>query len=228
MSAKLNPLELEALFHREISPLKSALESFPWQEKQAYCLWLAQTYHFVKHTIRYLCLSAGKSGLNQDELHHHALKHIREEIGHEQLILQDLKHLGVSIKDLPAFAEIEALTQSQYYWLDRNLFAFLGYSLCLEGLAAGSGRNLLDQVLLKHYPPKACNFIRVHAVVDEDHFADGMQHLRQLDLTPEDQQAILSNLRQTVALYGCMLLKITNFDPQMIGILQPQKQNRAA
>ncbi len=40
--------EIDRVQEELITPL---LESFPWEQKEAYVVWLCQTYHYVLHTL---------------------------------------------------------------------------------------------------------------------------------------------------------------------------------
>ncbi|MFN9066544.1 MAG: hypothetical protein ACK5V3_04900, partial [Bdellovibrionales bacterium] len=88
---------LELKVH-EIGPL---LEAYNWEDRNFYSAWLSQTYHFVKWTTRFLSLAAASAKLDEENhLHRYYIKHLPEELGHEILILNDLKTLKKNLSPI--------------------------------------------------------------------------------------------------------------------------------
>ncbi len=50
----------------------------PWSQKEFYAEWLAQTYFYVQHSTRLLCLSAARVGHYQNIHHLRMIDHMRE------------------------------------------------------------------------------------------------------------------------------------------------------
>ena len=82
-----------------IEQVSSQFERFPWETRSAYIHWLSQTYFYVRHTTCFLSLTAARWGVKNREQQYHAIKHLREESGHDLLILRDVNHLDISIDD---------------------------------------------------------------------------------------------------------------------------------
>jgi uncharacterized ferritin-like protein (DUF455 family) len=180
-----------------------ALESFPWENKHAYGFWLAQTYYFVRHTTSFLGLTASRFGHWHRELQYRQIHHLREEAGHDQLLIDDLAKLGFRFEDFEELPETAALYQSQYYFIEHESPAtHFAYALCLEGTAATKIKLIYQKVATSH-SPEGCTFLRVHMEEDEGHFERGLDVFE--TLTPIEIGSFLRNLQETTYFYIQML-----------------------
>lgn len=188
---------------QHIQMTEKALKDFPWTDREAYAMWVAQTYYFVSHSTRLIALAAARSGFDVPEIHNRFLAHVGEEKGHEKLCLLDLKGLGKDLKDLPEMPATASMYQTQYYWTEHeNGPSFLGYVLALETLAARFGGDIKN-VLEKEFGPKAAHFLRVHAEEDVAHVD---QALSKIESLPEQYQAsVMKNLQNSFTYYAQML-----------------------
>ncbi len=199
----LNAKRLTKAFEDHIHPLGAAFRSFPWENKEAYALWLAQSYFLVRHTTNFLCLVASKLGPDRPKLHRDVLKHLREEVGHDELAAKDLKHIGYDVAKMPELLETALIWQTQYYWiLQCGAFAHAGYSLMLEGLAVRECKAVVER-LERTYGREGATFVRVHAMEDKGHFEEGMN--RMLSAPAAEAELALQNLAQSRALYENLL-----------------------
>jgi hypothetical protein len=191
--------DLKNAFNGNFEVLAAWAEKFPWEDRQAYAQWLAQTYYFVKHTTVFLTLTAAKFGVRNGDAHKGTLKHLREETGHEKLALNDLRNLGYDVADIPELLETSVLYQTQYYWIECfGPISHAGYALMLEGVAALHGEKILKRIEAAH-GKNTGSFLRVHVIADDDHFDDGLERLA---FAPDaDVQAVIGNLTQSAALY---------------------------
>lgn len=191
--------ELKAL----VSSAKKQIEAFPWEDKNAYAAWVSQTYCFVRHSTRLLALAGARTPFVSQELHNRFLAHWVEEKGHEKLLLNDLKTLNSRPEEYPEMPGACALYQTQYFYIEhRSPMAFFGYILGLESLAAYFG-EYLNQRIEKAWGPKAAHFIRVHAEEDIGHTEEALKHI--MSMSPEDQDIVIQNLKQTYCYYEQML-----------------------
>ena len=182
------------------------VEAFPWENKRAYGHWLAQTYYFVRHTTSFLGLTASRFGHWHRELQYRQIRHLREESGHDQLLVNDLAKLGHRFDDFEELPETAALYQSQYYFIDHeNPASHFAYAQCLEGAAATKIRLIYKRVETSH-SSDACTFLRVHMEEDQDHFGRGFEILD--SLTPVEIDSYSRNLHQTAYFYIQMLTHI--------------------
>lgn len=197
---------LKKAFNQYVDDLVARLEHFPWDNKDAYAYWLAQTYYFVRHTTVLLALSAAKFGNKNRKMQYATFKHIREELNHDLIPLEDLKALGTSIDKIPELEETSAFYQMQYYFIDHvHPIALYGYALALEGLAAKKGPALYE-FLRQIHGEKATKFVKLHAIVDQDHFQQGLEDFS--DVTPEEAECITQNLHQSARIYSLILDRI--------------------
>nr|BFD66393.1 iron-containing redox enzyme family protein [Bdellovibrio sp. HAGR004] len=182
---------------------KNKIDNFPWSDRACYSAWVAQTYYFVSHSTRLLALSAARTPLEAQEYHVRFLAHTAEEKGHEKLLVNDMKGLGSKMSDWPEMSAASAMYQTQYYHIEHSSpMAFFGYILALEALAARFGGEIGKKVEAS-FGPKAAHFLRVHAEEDIGHVEEAMEKINHLP--PDQQQLVLSNLRQSLTYYIQML-----------------------
>jgi hypothetical protein len=199
--------QIRKQFEAKVNELAEQAQRFPWEDKDCYGLWLAQTGFLVGHTTRFICLGAANVEILNRDRHYSYIQHLKEESNHDIPIRNDLIALYDG-KPVPSeLVETSLLMQNQYYWLDRGCpAALLGYSLSIEGLAAVIGGQVLIRVE-KSLGDKVTSFLKLHATVDQHHYADGLAMLNQF--SKEECQHIEKNLNQTIFLYTAMLKRIT-------------------
>lgn len=149
-----------------VTPL---LEQFPWEDRGVYAVWLAQTYHYVVHTIPLLKAAADACGAQDSALLKAFEKNSLEEKGHDKLLSSDLEGLGS-----PREAA-RSLTSDFYQSLYSDIeqqgpAALLGRVYLLEGLADYGGKQCAARASKTH-GPQASSFLRVH--IDADGGAQG-------------------------------------------------------
>jgi hypothetical protein len=194
---------LQKAFLKCLDRLEKACNIFPWDNRHAYGNWLAQTYYFVRHTTSFLGLASSRFGHWQRDRQYHLFDHLREELNHDKIVLDDLKNLGFTLEDFPELPETSAFYQAQYYYIEHeNPVAHFGYSLCLEGLAAKK-LDPIYKIVEETFSESACRFLHLHCVVDKDHFDQGLKDFN--DMTPLEANFILKNLEQSCSLYILIL-----------------------
>jgi len=192
-------------YDAEMSGLKKAGSVFPWENPEAYKMWLGQTYYFARMTTRFLALTGAHLDLSYDQLHQRFMDHVREERGHERILLQDLKAMGAEIHEIPELASTAGFYQSQFYWIQhRHPLSFFGYIITLEGLALEYGTEACRRAASAH-GPKAANFLKVHAEEDKDHTEKAFQQLESLHLDSKIEGLIIENFKLSTQLYKLML-----------------------
>lgn len=185
-----------------------AVKQLDFSDRNQYGLWLAQAYFFVRHSTPLLAISCGRAISNRS-YHLRCISHLGEEKGHDGLLLNDLKKLGISIQNCPEFASTSAFYQSQYFWIEHvNPVSFLGYIYVLEALAIHQGKTKADQS--KSF--RADSFLKIHA--DED-----AGHLKQAELLIEtfselEKSQIVKNAQQASALYQLIVKDIIDSAPK--------------
>jgi hypothetical protein len=188
--------------------LSEDVSRFPWEERDAYADWLAQTYYYVCHSTRLLASAASRFdfGMRGDALHYRFAAHIAEEKHHEALAVHDLKAIGRTLEQFPERASTRLFYEPQYFKIEhRAPLGLFGYILPLEALGPLHGKLVIERVLRAH-GEKCAAFLKVHTEDDVEHLEKAWQVLQ--GITPELQQLIETNMRQTVFAYRGMLDEI--------------------
>jgi len=173
----------------EIEHLKSLLNDINWKDTAFYELYLAQTFYYVKHSTRLLALSASRLDFdNHQKSHLRFIAHLKEESGHEAIVLNDLKNLNRDIRSIPEFFSTKALYQMQYYAVEHHhALSLLGYILFLECLASMVGPGIY-QSIKHHYKPQQLSFLKLHAEEDPDHVSKAIELIEHY---PKELQEII-------------------------------------
>ena len=166
--------------HQSMELINKSLVEFPWERKEYYANWLAQTYHYVWRSTRFAALASAKCTPDQDFFHYEFIKGVQEEKGHDLLAENDLKALGYKVSDFSESPATSCFYQTLTYLMDyESHFSKLGYSSPLEG-AAGTFFIPDYERVKKAFGPKAVSFLRVHCEVDQRHFGEALDVIRQL------------------------------------------------
>ncbi|HET8935119.1 MAG TPA: iron-containing redox enzyme family protein [Polyangiales bacterium] len=185
-----------------------ALLRFPWEHKQAYAAWLAQTYFYVRHSTRLLAAAAARFSLDNrgNAFHVRFGTHIGEEKSHEKLALHDMKQLGANIQSMRELSSTRMFYETQYYKINYvDPFALYGYILMLEATGPVCGGEIVARVTRAH-GPKCATFLVLHAEEDVDHVQRALAMVAELD--PVTHEIVLQNLHQSATAYRLMLEEI--------------------
>lgn len=132
-------------------------------------------------------------------------KHIPEELGHDDWVLEDLEVLGANREDVLArqpSSTVAALVGAQYYWIfHHHPIALLGYIAVLEG-SPPKIENLEEVIARTGLPEEAFSAYRKHAHLDIIHSGDLDDLLDRLPLRREHSSVIGVSATQTVHLLG--------------------------
>jgi hypothetical protein len=201
--------EFQQRADHELEKTRSSVEAFPWQDRDAYAMWLVQTYHMVNHSTRLVALAGAYAPLDKEGLHNRFVDHSREERGHPHWCIDDLTMLGKRIDDYPCLYQSACLYQIQYYWIQhRGASSFFGYTLSLECLAEKYGRDVFNRVA-KAYGEAPTKFLKGHAEEDIDHVAKAWEQVKTLSC-PE-QEIAWENFVLSATLYRSMLNEIPSY-----------------
>jgi thiaminase len=200
---------MKAHLFSSLEPLIGTLDRFPFDKREVYGDWLAQTYYYVRHSTRLLAASAARFPQTPkgDTLHHRFGAHIGEEKKHERLLIHDLKALSLSLETLPEHASTRMFYEPQYFKIEhQSPVALFGYILPLEAIAAKSGPKTVERVKSAYGELSCSSFLRVHAEEDPDHVDKAFDALERLDA--DELALIKQNITQTVYAYSAMLADI--------------------
>lgn len=130
-------------------------------------------------------------------------RHIPEESGHDEWLLEDIECLGFERKlfqqALPPLTVAE-LVGSQYYWIHHyHPTAILGYIAVMEGYPLAESR--VDALQRRTgWPSAAFRTLRKHSHLDPHHIKDLERTLDGLPLTTEQYALVTLNAFETVRL----------------------------
>ncbi|MED3997955.1 iron-containing redox enzyme family protein [Peribacillus frigoritolerans] len=138
-------------------------------------------------------------------------KHIKEEMFHDDWLLDDLEVLGVKRDELlsrPPSPTVASLVGSQYYWIQHHHpVALLGYIAILEGYPPET-KQLEEMMAKTQYPREAFRTMFKHADLDPHHRDDLNRTLDQLPLLPEHHTILGLSAIHTVDLASQAILEI--------------------
>lgn len=173
---------------------------------QTYCAFLTQAYHHVSQTVPLLMAVGARLPERLEWLRGAVAEYIREEYGHHEWVLDDLRACGV---DAEAVRRGEPAPETDrmiaYAWdtvLRRNPVGFFGMVLVLEGtsvnLATRAAKAIQTALGL---PDAAFSYLTNHGDLDQSHIAY-FERLMDRITDEDDQRAVIRCARQMYHLYG--------------------------
>lgn len=201
-------IDLKQSVSREMNTTRAIILGFPWENKEAYAMWLVQTFHMVNHSTRLVALAGALTPLEQNDLHARFVDHSREERGHQKICISDLKALGYTLESFPCLESSAAMYQVQYYWIQyQGAASFFGYTLSLECLAGAFGSELYRRTSQAH-GLAATRFLKLHTEDDIEHTEKAFEHIQTLSL--REKEIAEENLVLSARLYRSMLVGVQN------------------
>lgn len=174
--------------------------------RESYVAFLGQAYHHVRHTVPLLMDCGARLPQRLAWLRSAIIDYLREENGHEQWILDDIRACGADADSVPD--EIPNLPTELMvaYVHDRiardNPVSFFGMVLVLEGtsvaLASRAAGIIQDRLGL---PPTAFSYLTSHGSLDREHIEFFRSLMDRLD-DDGDKAAVLHTARVVYRLYG--------------------------
>ena len=199
-------IDLKLSVEKEMDKTRDVIRGFPWENREAYAMWLVQTFHIVNHSTRLVALAGALADLNKNELHCRFVDHAKEERGHQLIAISDLKALGYTTESFPCLAPSASMYQVQYYWIERRgATSFFGYTLALEFLAVTFGAEIHERVLRAH-GKDAAKFLKCHAEDDVDHLEKAFKQIN--TLSAPERVVAQENLELSTSLYRGMLKEV--------------------
>jgi heme oxygenase len=159
----------------------------------------------VRHTTPLLMLLGGRLPGRLGWMRGAVAEYIKEELGHEEWILNDIAAAGgdaaavrAGVPDLPA----ELMVAYAYDVLNRgNPAGFFGMVFVLEGTSVALALMAADRIQQAlGLPDAAFTYLRSHGTLDQEHtrYLEGLLE----KMTPDDQQEVLRCARVFFKLYG--------------------------
>ncbi len=162
--------------------------------RKQYLAFLTQAYHHVKHTLPLLMACGARLPEEKGWLRLAMAEYIREETGHEEWILNDIRACGGDAEAVrgsrPGLAA-ELMVAYAYDTVQRgNPVGFLGMVLVLEGTSvqvASQAAAALQKAL--GLPPAAFTYLSSHGALDVAHTKFFASLADRLD-DPADREAV--------------------------------------
>jgi pyrroloquinoline quinone (PQQ) biosynthesis protein C len=183
--------------------------------RELYLRFLTQTYHYVKLTQ--VLLAHGARALRDDPdptrrtFGERFAHHEREEVGHEQWVLDDIRAIGgdaaAAERAEPGAAVKGYQAMVAFLWSSRHPVALMGVSTLLEGISEKLGASTTRSFLERSQIPGIENgltFFRTHGVADVGHMEEARLALRKV-ADERDRQAIVSVARMTALYYAHLI-----------------------
>jgi pyrroloquinoline quinone (PQQ) biosynthesis protein C len=171
-----------------------------------YLAFLGEAYHHVRHTVPLLMACGARLPARLEWLRNAVAEYIEEELGHQEWILDDIRHAGGEPERVRGGQPGAATELMVAYAWDtvqrRNPAGFFGMVLVLEGTSVALATRAADAIEAGlALPRNAFSYLRSHGDLDQAHigFYEGL--MDRID-DPEDRVAIVHAARMFYRLYG--------------------------
>jgi hypothetical protein len=195
-------MSLTARLDRIILPARAAVPvPSPKAAVLAYPQLLVQLYHRIRHSVPLMVEALPALGTSRVAISAYLTRHIVEETGHDEWVLEDLDALGAGrelVTRIPPDPAIVAAVGSQYYWIRAHWpIALLGYIYALEAHAP-KPEVFLEWAAEGGPPVDALRTLLRHAETDQVHGAELVTLLDGPAVHPGDVPWIIRSAAVTV------------------------------
>ncbi|HET9405172.1 MAG TPA: iron-containing redox enzyme family protein [Burkholderiales bacterium] len=171
-----------------------------------YVAFLSEAYHHVKHTLPLLMACGAKLPARLEWLRTAMAEYIKEETGHEQWILDDIRACGADAEAVRAARPglpAELLVAYAYDVIERvNPVGFLGMVLVLEGTSTAVATRAAGALMTSlKLTPAAFTYLTSHGELDVGHTRFFATLVDRLDQTG-DREVLVHCAKVFYKLYG--------------------------
>ncbi|MEW6314452.1 MAG: iron-containing redox enzyme family protein [Pseudomonadota bacterium] len=185
--------------------------------REAYIAFLTQAYHHVKFTVPLLTVCDACLPERLGWLHEGLAEYIKEEEGHEEWVLNDIKACGGDAGSVRHGVPAPATEKMVAYAYDVitlvNPIGFFGMVLVLEGtsvqIALQAGRALQQSLGL---PGSAFTYLTSHGALDQKHTEFYESLVNRLD-DPNDRAVLIHSAKAFYKLYGDIFRELEQQHP---------------
>ncbi len=215
------------------APRVNALSREFWNHpafSRIYPVYLHSLWHSMRATVPLLEFAAERAdalapgdpvAARLAEYYRH---HAREELHHDDWLLEDMAILGIdtdAVRDSAAPADIAELIGAQYYWVAHNHpVSVMGCFAVLEG--APPDPDMLDALAVRTgLPVESLRTLRKHGVLDPHHRDDLDAVLDELPLTPAHRALVGVSALQVIGRLGevmARLLGVAEAEPAAVAV----------
>ncbi len=163
--------------------------------REEYAAFLLQAYHHVKHTVPLLMAVGARIPEEKEWLRNAVAEYIKEEIGHQEWILNDIATCGYDkekARHSTPNMDTELMVAYAYDLIGRvNPLGFFGMVLVLEGTSVTAADHAANQIQESlGLPRKAFTYLRSHGALDLDHVKFFESLMNRITDSVEQQQII--------------------------------------
>jgi pyrroloquinoline quinone (PQQ) biosynthesis protein C len=167
---------------------------------EEYKAFMTDIYHVVWHFCPIMAAAASRCSDDFVEVRQHLYHNIEEEKGHENMVLDDLKALGVdpdTVKASKASYSVQTMIAYNYHTVERvHPCTVIGMLYALELISSVYSGQLATSISLSLDLPmsKGFTFLDSHSAMDLDHIA-ALRELLQTIKDPKVQEIIIDAIR---------------------------------
>lgn len=174
--------------------------------RETYIAYLEQAYHHVKHTVPLMMAAGSRLPQSKEYLREALVDYVEEEVGHQEWILNDIKHAGGDAEAARLGEPNEATEMMVAYAYDYvsrvNPVGFFGMVFVLEGTSIQLATNVAKTLQLSLGLPENCfSYLSSHGSLDLEHMKFFEKLVNQID-DAEDQQAIIHVAKRMFRLFA--------------------------
>ncbi|MBT7950501.1 MAG: iron-containing redox enzyme family protein, partial [Gammaproteobacteria bacterium] len=173
---------------------------------QDYIAFLTQAYYHVRHTTPLLMAVGSRISMDQEWLREAVGEYIKEEMGHQEWVLNDIEAAGgdriAVLNGTPSMAT-ELMVSYAYDTIHRvNPLAFFGMVLVLEGTSIKLATRAADTIQKTlGLEQNAFSYLQSHGSLDIEHM-DFLESLINRIEDADDKQSILHAANNFYYLYA--------------------------
>jgi pyrroloquinoline quinone (PQQ) biosynthesis protein C len=199
---------------------------------ETYVAFLCQAYHHVKHTTPLLMSAGARIPADKEWLRDAIANYIKEELGHQEWILNDIEACGYSrdaARNSSPNLSTELMIAYAYDTIDRvSPLGFFGMVQVLEGTSIIKATAAADGIQRGlQLPTRAFTYLRSHGSLDQDHIKFFAGLMNRID-DPEEQDLIVHCARVFYKLYGDVLRNIAPEQARKLAISPTREASNAA
>ena len=184
--------------------------------RERFICYMVEMYHYVKNTCPLMELALEKSRQSMPALARYMKRHLVEESGHEQWVLNDLENLGLSRKavigSFPLRQTINLIGSQIYMINEYGPIYYLGYVYMMEGNTATVAQlDAISEDL--GIDPSCMSACYMHAEIDIDHHIGELREWIELHVSQgHEMDAIQRNMQITSSNISELFLEISYMD----------------
>lgn len=185
--------------------------------RETYIAYLQEAYHHVKHTLTLLMLAGGNMPAEKEWLKPVFAEYIGEETGHEQWILNDIKHAGgdeeAAARSKPSLPTELMVAYAYDSVQRRNPVGFFGMVYVLEGTSIALATQAAEALQKSLGLGKSSfSYLSSHGSLDTKHMVFFEQTMNRID-NVQDQEDIIHTARVIYGLFADMFRSLSVASP---------------